>query len=191
MEKEASSLRSAVAFPADRGDAGRSVQGTGHDLLDEWMLVAEGFNATHEAIVSEVADLFDLGEGPADVLLRLLMADQHRMPMPRLAHDAGMSSGGFTKLADRLCTAGLAGRVACEADRRVTYLELTDKGEETAESIARVATQSLRERVLSAIGPEGFGVLTDTMRRLRDANDDQGKARRTTSRRTPEAPPAR
>ncbi|MDG4759987.1 MarR family winged helix-turn-helix transcriptional regulator [Micromonospora sp. WMMD710] len=135
--------------------------------------------------------LFDLGEGPADVLLRLLMADQHRMPMTRLAHDAGMSSGGFTKLADRLCTAGLAGRVACEADRRVTYLELTDKGEETAESIARVATQSLRERVLSAIGPEGFGVLTDTMRRPRDANDDQGKARRTTSRRTPEAPPAR
>ncbi|WFE54355.1 hypothetical protein [Micromonospora sp. WMMD1155] len=146
-----------------------------HDLLDGWMLVAEGFHATHQAIVSEVADLFDLGQGPTEVLLRLRGADKHRMPMTRLAHEAGMSSGGLTKLADRLCGAGLARRVACELDRRVTYLEMTGKGEEIAESIAEVATRSLRERVLSTIGPEAFGTLTGTMGKLRDANDDPGK----------------
>ncbi|MFC3499956.1 MarR family winged helix-turn-helix transcriptional regulator [Micromonospora krabiensis] len=174
MEKKSSNARSAAPRPNSQGDEGGD-QGIRHDLLDGWMLVAEGFHATHQAIVGEVAALFDLGQGPADVLLRLLTADGHRMPMTRLAREAGMSSGGLTKLADRLCAADLARRVACEEDRRVTYLELTDQGEETAEAIARVATQSLRERVLDTIGPDGFGALADTMRKLRDANEDSGK----------------
>lgn len=135
----------------------------------------QGYHATHESLVSEVNERFNLGRGVAHVLVGLLTAPQHRMPMTRLAHEARMSSGGFTKLADRLCAAHLARRVTCEDDRRVTYLELTDHGQDTAQAISQAATQILRARVLTPLGRSGFGNLADAMRQLRDTNDDLGK----------------
>ncbi|WP_308344245.1 MarR family transcriptional regulator [Streptomyces sp. MK37H] len=145
------------------------------ELLDWWKLVMQGFHATQESLVSELAERFGLGRGVAGVLLRLLAASEYRMPMTRLAQEAGMSSGGFTKLADRLCVAGLARRVACDADRRVTYLELTDQGEDMAQSISQAVAQILRARVLTPLGRDGFSKLVEAMRQLRDANDDLGK----------------
>ena len=160
--------------PADDGD-GRGVDQNADQLLDWWKLVMQGFHATQESLVSELAERFNLGQGPADVLLRLLTASQHRMPMTRLARETGVSSGGFTKLADRLCAAGLAQRVLCADDRRVVYLELTDHGEDTAQAISEAVAQILRARVLTPLGRNGFGKLADAMRELRDANDDHGK----------------
>jgi len=176
MENEATGpLSGRSQSPGDGGDDQDNDQGIDHELLDDWRLVIEGFHATHQSFVSELAERFDLGHGPADVLVRLLTSPEHRMPMTRLAHEAGMSSGGFTKLADRLCAAALTRRVSCEADRRVTYLELTDRGEETARAVSRVATEILRTRVLGTLGCDGFRNLAGAMRELRDANVGQGK----------------
>ncbi|MEW2622856.1 MarR family transcriptional regulator [Streptomyces sp. NPDC048106] len=176
MENKATGPQSAAPpSPVEDGhgrDNGRSVD---QDLLDGWRDVVEGFHATNEALVSELAERFNVGRGPAGVLLRLLTAPGHRMPMTRLAHEAGMSSGGFTKLADRLCADALARRVACEDDRRVTYLELTDEGQHTAQAISQAATEILSTRVLAPLGPDGFRKLTETMRALRDANSDPRK----------------
>ncbi|MGW1163099.1 MarR family winged helix-turn-helix transcriptional regulator [Streptomyces sp. NPDC002519] len=171
MENEATAPQGAAPPPPAAGgdDRGRD-HGIDHELLDGWKLVAEGFRATHESLVSELAERFDLGRGPADVLVRLLTAPGQRMPMTRLAHEAGMSSGGFTKLADRLCAADLARRVSCEDDRRVTYLELTDEGQNTAQAMSQAATRILRARVLAPLGRDGFRALTETMRDLRDAD---------------------
>ncbi|WP_405881698.1 MarR family transcriptional regulator [Streptomyces sp. NBC_01136] len=176
METETRGLQSAAPpSPADGGN-GRDVdQGVDRELLDWWMLVMQGFHATQESLVSELAERFNVGQGAAGVLLRLLTTPKHRMPMTRLAHETRMSSGGFTKLADRLCAAGLARRLACEDDRRLTYLELTDQGEDTAQAISQAVTQILRARVLTPLGRDGFGKLADAMRELRDADDDLGK----------------
>ncbi|WP_212726737.1 MarR family winged helix-turn-helix transcriptional regulator [Streptomyces mirabilis] len=183
METEARGLQSAEPpSPADGGDGGdgdddgRGVdQGIDRELLDWWMLVRQGFHATQQCLVSELAERFNVGQAAAGVLLRLLTTPKHRMPMTRLAHEARMSSGGFTKLADRLCAAGLARRLMCEDDRRLIYLELTDQGEDTAQAISEAVTQILRARVLTPLGRDGFGELADAMRELRDANDDLGK----------------
>ncbi|MFI6360787.1 MarR family winged helix-turn-helix transcriptional regulator [Streptomyces sp. NPDC050743] len=160
--------------PADGGDEEGAGQSTDRDLLGGWMLVMQGFHATQDALVGELTERFNLGPGVADILLRLLAASQHRMPMSRLAHEAGMSSGGFTKLADRISAANLARRVACEADRRVTYLELTNQGQDTAQAISQALSRSLRVRVLTPLGRDGFDNLADAMRALRDANNDLG-----------------
>jgi DNA-binding MarR family transcriptional regulator len=176
MESETRGRHSAIPpAPADGNDGPGAGQSIDHELLDGWMLVMQGFHATQDALVSEVAERFHLGRGLADVLVRLLAASQHRMPMSRLAQETGMSSGGFTKLADRLDAAGLARRVACEADRRVTYLELTGQGQDTAQAISQTMTQILRARVLTPLGRDGVKKLADAMRELRDTNDDVGK----------------
>ncbi|MET8949596.1 hypothetical protein ACWEO4_00695 [Streptomyces sp. NPDC004393] len=171
MENEATGPQDAAPpSPADGDDDRNDDLGIDHELLHGWKLVEEGFLATHESLASELGERFDLGKGSADVLMRLLIAPERRMPMTRLAHEAGMSSGGFTKLADRLCGADLARRVSCEEDRRVIYLELTTDGQDTARAISLTATRLLRARVLTALGDDGFRALTEAMRALRDAN---------------------
>ncbi|MFF3512185.1 MarR family winged helix-turn-helix transcriptional regulator [Streptomyces sp. NPDC002573] len=171
MENEATGPQDAAPpSPADGDDDRNDDLGIDHELLHGWKLVEEGFLATHESLASELGERFDLGKGSADVLMRLLIAPERRMPMTRLAHEAGMSSGGFTKLADRLCGADLARRVSCEEDRRVIYLELTTDGQDTARAISLTATRLLRARVLTALGDDGFRALTEAMQALRDAN---------------------
>ncbi|MEV6026124.1 MarR family transcriptional regulator [Streptomyces sp. NPDC052036] len=171
MENEATGPRDAApTAPADGGDDRHDDLGIDHELLQGWKLVEEGFLVTHESVASELGERFDLGRGSANVLMRLLIAPEQRMPMTRLAHETGMSSGGFTKLADRLCGAGLARRVSCDEDRRVIYLELTTEGQDTAQAISLAATQILRARVLTALGDDGFRSLTEAMRALRDTN---------------------
>jgi DNA-binding MarR family transcriptional regulator len=84
-----------------------------------------------------------------------------------------MSSGGFTKLADRLCSTGLTQRVACEADRRVTYLELTPAGEDKAEEISQAAADLLRHRMLTPLGRDGLSRLAHAMQTLANTDHEQ------------------
>ncbi|RPE38505.1 hypothetical protein EDD90_1400 [Streptomyces sp. Ag109_O5-1] len=97
---------------ADSGDGRGGTPGVDRGLLDWWMLVMQGFHATQDVLASELAERFNLRQGSAEVLVRLLAAPKHRMPMTRLAYEARMSSGGFTKVADRLCAAGLTRRMS-------------------------------------------------------------------------------
>lgn len=161
--------------PADSGDDRSAEQDIDRELLDWWMLVMQGFHATYDSLASELTDRFNLGPGAAEVLVRLLNAPKYRMPMTRLAHETRKSSGGFTKVGDRLCNAGLTRRMTCQDDRRLIYLELTDQGKDMARAISRLVTQIVRARVLTPLGREGFAELADAMRELRDANDDLGK----------------
>lgn len=175
MVSEISSPHTAQPPPAADGvDHTGAVQPGDRELLDWWMLVMQGFHATQGSLVSELAERFNIGQVAADVLLRLLTAPQQRLPMTRLAREADMSSGGFTKLADRLCSAGMVQRVACEADRRVTYLELTSEGEDVAGAISRAAAEILRHRVLAPLGRDGLSKLAEAMRLLRDVGSERG-----------------
>ncbi|MFE2587330.1 MarR family winged helix-turn-helix transcriptional regulator [Streptomyces sp. NPDC059378] len=176
MEREARDRRRAVVSPAtDGGVGGGGDPGVDRELLGWWMLVMEGFHAVQDVLVSELAEHFNLSRGSAEVLVRLLTAPKHRMPMTRLALETRMSSGGFTKVADRLCAAGLTRRLTCAEDRRLVYLELTDQGRETARAISQAVTEVLRARVLAPLGRDGAGRLAETMRALQDAVDAPGK----------------
>ena len=71
-----------------------------------WGLVIEGYHVTQERIMAEISERFGLAPASFDILVRLVRSPEHRMPMTKLAHEAALSSGGFTKVADRLAKAG-------------------------------------------------------------------------------------
>ncbi|WP_030228681.1 MarR family winged helix-turn-helix transcriptional regulator [Actinoalloteichus caeruleus] len=147
------------------------------EIITWWGLVIEGYHATQSRIQAEIGERFDLAPASFDILLRLVRSPDHRMPMTRLAHEAALSSGGFTKVADRLVAADLIRRHRCDRDRRVTYAELTDHGLDVATRVRTASAEILRRRVLAPLGPEDSQRIADAMRALREVNGDTQEGR--------------
>jgi DNA-binding MarR family transcriptional regulator len=137
------------------------------DLITNWGLVVEAYSAVTRRLGDDIAQSMPMPW--FEVLLRLVRTPGHRLPMTSLAQEVSFSSGGFTKLADRIVEAGYAERVACEADRRVTWITLTPAGVEIVEAALKRHTALLRELVVAPLGDDKVNELGTIMRALRDA----------------------
>ena len=140
------------------------------EIVTWWGLVIEGYLATQDKLMGEIAERFGLAPASFDILIRLVRSPDHRMPMTRLAGEAALSSGGFTKVADRLVAADLICRVPSPDDRRVTFAELTEHGLEVANRAREACAEILRRTVLSPLGPDASRSLAEAMRTLREVN---------------------
>ncbi|RZQ61876.1 MarR family winged helix-turn-helix transcriptional regulator [Amycolatopsis suaedae] len=154
-------------------------------MVTWWGLVIEGYLATQDRLMGEIERRFGLAPASFDILIRLLRSPEHRMPMTRLAKEAALSSGGFTKVADRLAAAGLIQRVPSPDDRRVTFACLTDHGKEIACEARRACAAILREIVLEPLGTDTSTALADAMRLLRSVNGRQDAAEQPSRASTP------
>ncbi|MCU1681386.1 MAG: MarR family transcriptional regulator [Amycolatopsis sp.] len=140
------------------------------EIVTWWGLVIEGYLATQAKLMGEIAERFGLAPASFDILVRLIRSPGHRMPMTRLAGEAALSSGGFTKVADRLVAADLICRVPSPDDRRVTFAELTEHGTDVAGQARRACAEILRRTVLTPLGPDASAALAEAMRTLRATN---------------------
>ena len=63
-----------------------------------------------------------------DVLINVGAAPDGRVTMSRLSNDIALTTGGVTRLVDRMVDAGLVERSACPSDRRSIHVVLTAEG---------------------------------------------------------------
>jgi MarR family 2-MHQ and catechol resistance regulon transcriptional repressor len=63
-----------------------------------------------------------------DVLIHVGGAPESRLTMSRLSSDVALTTGGVTRLVDRMVEAGLVARENCPNDRRSIYVVLTPQG---------------------------------------------------------------
>jgi DNA-binding MarR family transcriptional regulator len=140
------------------------------DAITQWGVVIEGFLPTQALVMDSVAARFGLAPAPFDILLRLLRTPGCRMPMTQLAREAALSSGGFTKVADRLVRVGCLRREPSTDDRRVIYAVLTPEGRARAEEARVVCAAAIRDHVLGPLGPDLATALVEAMRVLRAHN---------------------
>ncbi len=63
-----------------------------------------------------------------EALLRLTRSQEQTLSMSELAGQMVLTSGGATRLVDRLVKAGLVDRVACPEDRRVQWVKISGAG---------------------------------------------------------------
>jgi DNA-binding MarR family transcriptional regulator len=63
-----------------------------------------------------------------DVLINVGAAPDGRVTMSRLSNDIALTTGGVTRLVDRMVEAGLVERQACPNDRRSIHVILTPEG---------------------------------------------------------------
>ncbi|GAB3212250.1 MarR family winged helix-turn-helix transcriptional regulator [Marinactinospora thermotolerans] len=139
------------------------------ELITAWGLLHEALTTLGPLLLRGIDPCGHDMSGPwFEVLLRLQRSPQHRLPMSRLAREVSLSSGGFTKLADRLERNGYLARQSCPSDRRVTYAVLTPEGLELAEQARRRHVELLRLHVLQPLGKGALRDLADHARTLRD-----------------------
>lgn len=133
------------------------------DALAGWRAVV----VAHDTLMQRFSRTFKehgLTVPQYDVLLRLLQAPEHAVPMGELARTLLYSSGAATKLVDRLVTLGHVTRERSTDDGRVMVVRLTEPGAALALGAARhhatdvthavgpFASESEREHVLAYLG---------------------------------------
>lgn len=80
-----------------------------------------------------------------EVLLRISRADAGRISMGALAQQVALTTGGITRLLDRMIAAGLVQRVPCPTDRRVQFAALTTQGRAKLDQAAKGHAANLRQ----------------------------------------------
>src|SRR4051812_46047476 len=99
------------------------------DRVTLWGLFFEAYEGIQRRLDRELRAAVSLPDGWLEVLLRIGRTPGQAVPMTQLADMVLFSSGGFTKLADRMERAGLIRRVACPTDRRSLLATLTPEGQ--------------------------------------------------------------
>jgi MarR family transcriptional regulator, 2-MHQ and catechol-resistance regulon repressor len=103
-----------------------------------------------------------------EAMLRLGRSPERRMSMSQLADQMVLTSGGVTRLIDRLSGAGLVARLSCPSDRRVQWAQLTDQGVARVAEILESHLDDLDRHFFSAMSPEEKDVLLPVLDRLRE-----------------------
>jgi DNA-binding MarR family transcriptional regulator len=79
-----------------------------------------------------------------EVLVRLSRSERGQLTMGALAEQVTLTTGGVTRLVDRMEAAGLVERLPCRTDRRVSYAGITEAGRAKLEEAAAVHAANLR-----------------------------------------------
>jgi DNA-binding MarR family transcriptional regulator len=111
-----------------------------------------------------------------EALIRLGRSPRRRMRQVELSRQLSLTTGGMTRMIDRLVSDGLVRRAPCASDRRVSYAELTDEGLRAVERATEVHLVSLQKHFVEPLGKKDFVALTNASRRLRDVHLPQSDA---------------
>ena len=111
-------------------------------------------------------DSVGIGQSWFEALLRLERSGGH-LPMGVLAEQISLTSGGVTRLVDKMTEAGLVSRRACPEDRRVLYVEVTDAGRAVLDEAIEVHLADIDREVMERVSADERKVIVEVMDRLR------------------------
>jgi DNA-binding MarR family transcriptional regulator len=140
--------------------------------LEAW----RSYLQSHAAIVRELDADLAAGHGLTtrdyEVLLYLAQAEEGRLPMSALAERTMLTRSGITRLIDGLVASGLIQRVACPADARISYAQLTDAGHEKLRRAGCSHVASINRLFAERFSYEELATLAELLGRLPGAHFD-------------------
>ena len=104
------------------------------------------------------------------VLLHLERIPGGFCPISELITATAFTSGGVTRLVDRMEHAGYVERRPCPNDKRVTYVGLTGKGRAVLTRATAVQLAGIQRHLLDPLGPADAALLDVLLARLIAAN---------------------
>jgi len=145
------------------------------DLLDDPRITAIGLLVEAETAVVRVLDEelrreVGMPLSTYETLIRLGRSPDRQLRQVELSRQLSLTTGGVTRLIDRLETAGLVRRTSCPDDRRASYAQLTETGLEALRRATEVHLQSLQRHLVDPLGADGLAALIGPLRLLRDTH---------------------
>ncbi|UYM04207.1 MarR family winged helix-turn-helix transcriptional regulator [Solicola gregarius] len=137
----------------------------------------QGFLYTHDRLWTEVEaglDPLNVSMAEYSVLALLGRAGRHGMRMSDLARQRLMSTGGFTRLADRLERRGLIERKQAAADKRGFVAVLTPEGRTVLRKAWRQQHADLRRLFFDRLNDDDLRDLARIWATLRPEEDVPG-----------------
>lgn len=104
-----------------------------------------------------------------DAMIRLRRSPGGFTTMTRLASEVSLTSGGITRLVDRLEEAGYAERSSCPTDRRSVYVRLTAAGVTKVDEATASHRDVLERHLLTPLCDGERLALEAALRKLRSA----------------------
>ncbi|MFJ3623258.1 MarR family winged helix-turn-helix transcriptional regulator [Streptomyces iakyrus] len=107
-----------------------------------------------------------------EVLLILGRAGEPGLSMGAIAQEQVLTTGGATRLVDRMVASGLVERVEDPGDRRARLVRLTALGEETTVAAARAHVENIKRYFLAPLPVEDRDRFAENLRVLSHAARD-------------------
>ena len=138
------------------------------ELVTSYGMLVEANRRLQRTFERSLRDAHDLSLVAFEALLRLGRSRDHQMSMSQLADQMVLTSGGVTRLIDRLEGAGYVSRRPCVADRRVHWAQLTDAGLAAIEAATATHVADLEVHFAAEMSPAEMSTLTVVCERLRN-----------------------
>lgn len=102
-----------------------------------------------------------------EVLIRLARSADGQLTMGALADEIALTTGGVTRLIDRMQKTGYVERRPCPTDRRISFAAITDSGREVLDRAAPQHAQNLRE-IFADFSEQDLSTLDELLDRIRE-----------------------
>lgn len=100
------------------------------------------------------------------VMLHIARSPQGVRPLGELMNATAFTSGGVTRLVDRMEAVGYVERRKCPSDRRVQFVALTPQGEALLERALPVHLRGIQEHLLDGLSPAEAETLSALLGRV-------------------------
>ena len=117
-----------------------------HALITTFGRLVEAYSGLGQQLGRSLEQQAGIPHTWFEVLLRISRADRGQISMGALAQQVALTTGGITRLLDRMIAAGLVERVPCPTDRRVYFAALTDQVTRSSTRPPKVHAANLRTR---------------------------------------------
>lgn len=152
--------------------AARRACGVDDERIETFGLLLEAHARLTRLLDTEMRASDGISLQTFEVLLRIGRAPEGHVSMSELAAAVALTTGGVTRLADRLEAEGLVERRSCPEDRRVVHLALTPAGEHVLERALGHHLEGLETHVTSRIPAEDLARFRRVLEILRSPPAD-------------------
>ena len=140
---------------------------SGIDLIGTFGRLVEAYNRLERELGRSLEGLCGIPHSWYEVFLRISRAEGGRVSMGALADQVALTTGGITRMLDRMVAAGYVERVPCPTDRRVQYATLTPAGRAKLKEATAINTRDL-ESAFTGFTAKDLASLDELLDRLRD-----------------------
>ncbi|KAB1979984.1 MarR family winged helix-turn-helix transcriptional regulator [Streptomyces triticiradicis] len=135
-------------------------------LVRDFGLLIKSATRLEQRIDGELRRECGISHTMLEVLIRLCRRPGEEISQRHLADDLTLTSGGTTRLLDRMEEAGLVHRIPSPADRRVTLVETTPRGCEVFLSAAAVHARLVEKYFVGPLTADDHQRLTAALERI-------------------------